>query len=85
MSNISDRSKSRPPPSSSSGPAKTVVVETAADEATPLPTSVGVDGANDAVPERKRVMIAMASFIVKWRVGGDRWQCRGIVWNPERT
>jgi hypothetical protein len=31
------------------------------------------------------VMIAMASFIVKWRVGGDRWQCRGIVWNPERT
>ncbi len=66
MSNISERSKSRPPPSSSSGLTKRAVVLTAeaAAEATPLPTSVGVDGAKEVTPERKRVMVAMASFIV---------------------
>lgn len=72
MSNISERSKSRPPPSSSSGLTKRAVVLTAvaAVEATPLPTSsVGVDGAKEVTPERKRVMVAMASFIVDW-VGG---------------
>jgi hypothetical protein len=78
MSNISERSKSRPPsrpPFSFSSPlTKRAVVLTAvaAAEATPLPTSVGVDGAKEVTPERKRVMVAMARFIVDW-VGARLW------------
>ena len=33
-------------------------------EATPRPTKDGVEGAKAIAPEKKRVMVAMASFIV---------------------
>ncbi len=59
MSNISSRSKSRPPPSPSSGPAK----RTAADEAMHRPERDGADGTNAMAPENSNAMEAMASFI----------------------
>ena len=59
MSNISSRSRSSPPPSSSSGPAK----RTAADGAMDLPQMTGVDGAKAMAPENRRVMVAITSFI----------------------
>lgn len=64
MSNISSRSKSRPP-SSSSGPAKRVGVglAVAADEAMHRPEKAGVDGAKATASENRRVVTAMASFI----------------------
>ena len=64
MSNISSRSKSRPP-SSSSGPAKSVGVglTVAADEAMHRPEKTGADGAKATALENKRVVKAMASFI----------------------
>lgn len=60
MSNISSRSKSSPPPSLSSGPAK----RAAADEAMHRPEMDGMDGAKAMAPEKRRVKEAMASFIV---------------------
>ena len=59
ISNISSRSRSSPPPSSSSGPAK----RTAADGAVDLPQMTGVDGAKAMAPENRRVMVVTTSFI----------------------